>query len=137
MGMLCDALVAPKDAAERIGKADAPADQFDGVDLKGLTADHFFALRAATLGDESEWDVAYQGGEDGPWVFAVPDDLLTYLSALESSELAAAARSWHQWDGGTFDFHTTEDLEEILDRLIPMARAANERGHGLFLWMSL
>jgi hypothetical protein len=83
------------------------------------------------------------GGEDGPWIMGVRQELIDALAALSTEAAVAAAARWADTD--EFKLRPTDpprqqDIEDLTERLAAMtalARASKHEDKPMFLLLSL
>ncbi len=83
------------------------------------------------------------GGEDGPWIMGVREELIDALAELSADAAAAAAARWADTD--EFKLRPTDpprqqDIEDLTGRLAAMtglARVSKQEGKPMFLLLSL
>ena len=83
------------------------------------------------------------GGEDGPWIMGVRQELIDALAELSADAAAAAAARWADTD--EFKLRPTDpprqqDIEDLTGRLAAMtglARVSKQEGKPMFLLLSL
>ena len=86
MGVLTDFVVADRNDARRVCDASCPSRDFAGQDAKGIDTVKLGKLYAVLMG--GEYDPSFiseplcAGGDEGPWVFEVPLDLVRRLASL-------------------------------------------------------
>jgi hypothetical protein len=73
-------------------------------------------------------------GDQGPWVFQIPDRLVEALAAASPSRLDAINGEWAQ----TEEIAASPDLTKpVVEALASLARDARQRRHQVFLRVSL
>lgn len=142
MGVLSDLVVAPAGDAERIGRALAPASEFDGVDIKGIDSVKFGKLHSILTGRSfeellPEYEPVLMVSDQGPWVFRIPSDLVTRLAALAGEEKQIAVSKWAATEEFALDRWPANEVAKAFDGIASLAKKAEGVGHSLFLWMSL
>ena len=80
-------------------------------------------------------DEVHAGGEDGPWVYRLSDDVLRRLA--DGTDHAAAARRWQETEEWQAEGWPEEVYFRWFGSLVQLARTARGAGRSLFLWMSL
>jgi hypothetical protein len=146
MGVLTDFVIADRTDAHRVCYSKCPSRDFTGLNVKGIDIVTLGALNAILTG--GEFDPGFMdmgdgficcGGEDGPWVFEVPADLVQRLAKLNEDQLVSAAIKW----AATEEFSPKyanwpiERVHQVLgDLTILCKRAAGER-KSVLMWMCL
>jgi hypothetical protein len=75
-------------------------------------------------------------GDEGPWVYVVPDGLVAALRSASAERVAEVAVEWAETDEWKLDGVPADDLGPLLDDLADLARRAKPPKR-LHLWMSL
>ncbi|HEV7704566.1 MAG TPA: hypothetical protein VGO46_09750 [Gemmatimonadaceae bacterium] len=139
---MTDLVVAASGDAERIGKSESPAEEFDGIDIKGIDAVKFGTLHSILTGRsfddlQPEYEPVVSVSDDGPWVVRLPSDFVARLAALTGAEKQAAVSKWAATEEFELDGWTESDVTEAFDEIAVLARKAKDAGLSLFLWESL
>ena len=143
MGLLTDFVVADRCDARRVCGSPNPSRDFGGLDGKGLDTGKLGTLYAVLTGGAFNpafiSDTLCSGGEEGPWVFEVPPDLVQRLAGLTPSEWEEAGRRW----AATEEFSPRYDnwpaqrvLQQLGDPAAICQQAAGE-GKAVLMWMCL
>ena len=141
MAVLTELVLANPQEAEAVGKASVPIRQWEGLDAKGhneITLGTLLAiLRGEQITDDTFLDCPclYEGSQEGPWVYALPQELADAILGLEEARLGDVVNQWCD----------TEELEELppdqardfLRALKALFVAAQERGKSVLMWTSL
>ncbi|WP_426311525.1 hypothetical protein [Cellulosimicrobium sp. E-16] len=152
MGILTDYFSAPDDAqagsAARTGPSspDPLTNQpvFPTVELKGIDPFVVLGTLAGLLTDrpyaEAKTDPRHgslvaTAGDEGPWVVAVTDELVTALAATTPNALDAVAVRWAATE--ELEGSDPADLADALRRLAELCVRADDAGHRLYCWTSL
>lgn len=75
------------------------------------------------------------GGEDGPWMDLLPEDLLLALAALPQAQVPVAAAAWVATPEAQQDRWDLPDVEDFLRELSALAASAAAQGQQLLLWV--
>ncbi len=146
MGVLTDFVVAPRSAAQEVGQAACPCEEFDGLDAKGIDPVKLATLGAILTG--TAFDPGFMSGEsclygcgseEGPWVFEVPPSLVARLAALQGDELVRAGEVWAATEefSPRYDYWPAEAVHQVLNALVHLSRRAVGSNASLLMWMSL
>ncbi|QJW37082.1 hypothetical protein [Cellulosimicrobium protaetiae] len=152
MGILTDYFSAADDAqagsAARTGPSspDPLTNQpvFPTVELKGIDPFVVLGTLAGLLTDrpyaEAKTDPRHgslvaTAGDEGPWVVAVTDALVTALAATTPTALDAVAVRWAATE--ELEGSDPADLADALRRLSELCVRADDAGHRLYCWTSL
>jgi hypothetical protein len=77
------------------------------------------------------------GSPEGPWVFALPDELVVRLNELSDDKISDAADRWARSDELAYHRVSGADLIEPLRTLKTLVGGAQATGQTLFLRMTL
>jgi len=108
------------------------------VDTGGLDSAAFMSLHACALGIDWEpllplYDPVARASTNGPWVFAIPEELRSHLARLDDQSAGDLATLWADCEELQDDGVSREEAHEILLGVVDAAR----RGGSLLLWLSL
>lgn len=144
MGLLCDLIVADKDAAlSYASKASQGApDRADGLtvrEFKGLTSLEFGTLWAIL--ERREWDVdrhmlidvAFGEGNES-WLHEFQGEYVALLAALDADAMQVAAQQWAATEELACD---AEAIVPVVQALTDLSREAIAQRKGLYMWGSL
>lgn len=81
-------------------------------------------------------EIAEQG-EDGPWLYSFPHDLLRDLADLGPERLIEVAAAWTSTEEAQLDGWTVSATTEFLKALSEFCAKAAAEGRDLFLFVSL
>lgn len=143
MGVLTDFVVADRGDARRVCDSRNPSRDFGGLDGKGIDTVKLGTLHALLTGGAFDpafiSDTLCSGGEEGPWVFEVPHDLVQRLAGLTPPELGEAGRRWAATDefSPRYDNWPAERVHQQLGELATICRRAVGEGKPVLMWMSL
>lgn len=142
MGVLTDIVIA--DDAEAVLQSSVPSEAFPGIDAKGVDVVKLDLLR--TILADREWDaatvrdfalLAQEGEQEGPWVFAIPTDVVEALAALDGRERKRVAESWAEIEEFQLDGWKRSEVRMLLDALCGLAERAQTEGKQLMMWVCL
>ena len=147
MGLLTDLVVADVAEAQEVLAAPNHEPRWPALDTKGIDYIYLSVLAFILKGQAADADsvVAYSqqftelasGGEDGPWVFQLPQDLVSGLTAIQDSALPTIADQWSKSDEMQAAGANPSDLIEALTAMRALASEAVAKGKALLLWMCL
>jgi hypothetical protein len=142
MGVLTDFVVVDRSDAQRVCESHCPSRDFAGLDAKGIDTVKLGKLHAILRGGELDPSIhqpVCDGGEDGPWVFEVPSDLLRRLTEFSPSELAEAGRKWAAIEefSPKYDNWRPAAVQQVLGDIAALCRRAVGEGKAVLMWMSL
>jgi hypothetical protein len=143
MGVLTDFVVAEASEAKRLGD---DRESFDGVDAKGIDQVRMGTLYAFLT--ETEYDpsfltsddsFAYIASDDGPWVQAIPADMVKRLMEMSPVEMQKIGDVWFQTEefDPKYSRWSRDDVSEFLSQIQQLATRAMSEGKSLFMWTCL
>jgi hypothetical protein len=148
MGVLSDIIIASRDDAPLINAARGKhVNQWDCLASKGIDTIKLGTL-SQILANQSVNDINTvatfmmdsildKRSDDGPWVFLVPDQLVSSLISLNKEEKEGVTTKWAQTEEFQLDRWELEDVEEYFDDLIAHAIKARASRKSLLLWTSV
>lgn len=137
---LTDLFAAPADEAESSDLTLGPEGTYPTVQAKNVAVVQLTNLhRLLAEGGEGAdgYKAAREYDPDGPWVITVPRGLRDALAAADEGHLDGVAARWAETEELRRDGYDAPDLLELLKEYAALARAAQEVGHELFLWVCL
>lgn len=144
MGVLTDIVVADSAKAADVASDPDRLRKWPGVDAKGIDSIKLARLWALLSKDPSkenagaEFEVVYDAaGDDGPWVFRVPEPLVQLIAALDEASTTPVATAWGKSEEFILDGWDADAVRSVLSDLQKLARQAVSRRHALLMWMSL
>ena len=147
MGQLSDLVVADVAEAEEVLAASTHAPRWPALDSKGINEINLSILAFILKGESADVDsvVAYSqqftelasGGEDGPWVFQLPQEFVSGLAAIQDSALPTIADQWSKSEEMQAAGANTSALIDTLTATRALASEAVANGKALLLWMCL
>jgi hypothetical protein len=144
MGVLTDFVVMDRLDAQRVCESDCPCRDFAGMDAKGIDTVKLGTLYAVLTG--KEFDPLFMmggslcsGGEEGPWVFEVPTDLVRRLVDLTAKQLQSVAAKWAATEefSPKYDHWPAEAVRQILEELAALCTRAVSEKKEVLMWMCL
>jgi len=143
--MLIDLIAAHPDDAEAILGTPGHANIWPTLETPGIGPMQLASLSLVLSGrkptPEAQSRVAADfvklasGGDEGPWLHRMPDEVVAALAHLEEHQLDDAAQAWagadddvaHRWGG--------PGLASLLAELSALAASALAQGHGILVWV--
>jgi hypothetical protein len=122
-----------------MGGPDAPV--LDAVDGKGIDPEVMMRKLQSLLTDVPydqlpSGELLAVGGEDGPWIYQLSEELRDGLADAQGSRLPAVAERWVRTEE-FWDQATATEVLPFLGEVTAMARRAQQAGERLYCWMSL
>jgi hypothetical protein len=147
MGILTELVIAnvheAEDVARDIAKDTDPNERRPGLDADGLDQVKLSTLRSIVTNQEYQdaWidEFRFLAGnqEEGPWVFAMPEALISALAASPEGRLKAVAKQWSRTEEVKMDEWSIEDVETRLKHLIALAKDAKRTKKSILMRVSL
>lgn len=138
--MLTDFFVGPADDGVALSKdmARTPSHRTNNADNSVLAA-LWKAVdqNANASGLAGEEFLVAMGSPEGPWVFAIPDELVIRLDELTEDSFADAADRWAQSKELSYHSVSGKDLIEPLKTMKALASGARSAEQKLFLRMTM
>ena len=135
--MISTLTLAPVTQAQDVAVKGVPPGSM-AVDIGGLDSAAFMSLHARALGIDWEpllpsYDPIASASANGPWVFAIPEELRSHLARLDEQSTRDLAILWADCEELQDDGVSLDEAHEILLGVVEAAR----RGGSLLLWLSL
>lgn len=143
MGVLTDFIVADASDAQKLGDQ---RETFVGLEAKGIDQVRMGTLYALLTNSEydrsflvSEESFIYTASDDGPWVQAIPDDMVQRLAKMSPSERQRIGDDWYKTEefNPKYSRWTREDVSWFLNEVQQMASRAIADSKTLFMWTCL
>ena len=141
--MLTDFVVADRSEAEAVSSSTTRSSTWPCFESKGLDNSVLAALwsaldPSADSGSlEGEKHLIFTQGNNGPWVFNVPTELVTGLSALSPGLLLQVAERWVEQPELKPAGWRAPDVAPAIEALSAIASTAISEKKCLLLWISL
>jgi hypothetical protein len=78
-----------------------------------------------------------QAGEEGPWIFQLPEVLATRLASASTDELDRFGRAWAATEEWQRDRGTPQTIVPFLTAIAQFAVEARTQNRSVYIWMSL
>ncbi|MBR7793704.1 hypothetical protein KDM87_13985 [Undibacterium sp. FT147W] len=143
MSLLTDILIAHPSEAEAISQDLAHHKAWPCLQLKGLDNIKLSALLSALDAEEpaqkleGEELLVFNPDPEGPWVFALPEQLKDLLSRLPEADVPAVAERWASHEELKFEGWSGSDIQPVVSMLAEFALRAKAESKPLLLWMCL
>ena len=142
MGVLTDIFAATDAEASAVSPDDVPIQIFPGVEAKGLDPVKFGTLQHILIGTDvqeaiRQHELVREVSEEGPWITRVPQQLYDAIAAMNGDHVREVADKWSQTEEFQLDRWSKADVEDVLTRLIQLAKDARGNGKRLFVWTCL
>ncbi len=138
----CDLVLAKPSDAEKVAAATFPSKKFRSADIKGIETVKLGKLHAIVAKKKYEdvsgdYDLAASGGDEGPFVVAIPSELVTALAKFDASDVKRVVAAWLKTEEMKRDKWKSPDALRVVRAMCDFARTATKDKMALFLWMSL
>lgn len=140
MGVLTDLVIANTDKAENVAHSIAPLNEWRGIDAKGHSQITLGTLLCILRGDDygetvlEEFPLLAQASEDGAWVFAVPQDLVTALHQSDDAQIPTIVTEWLKSEEMQ---NANYNVENFLRDLKNLVTEAVSQQKSVLMWMCL
>jgi hypothetical protein len=143
MGVLTDFVVASAADAGKVCASLCPSEEFAGLDAKGITTVNLGTLYAILT--DSKFEPTFMGeaissrGDEGPWVWEVPTDLVQRLANLDAKQLTSAGGKWAATEEflPKYGHVPAEVVHQVLQELATMSKRAVAEGKSVLMWVCL
>ena len=146
MGVLSDFFTIPRAELPTLSPTVTPAEKYAVLDSKGIDTVKLATLHTILLGEDlNDIDavVARQppmildGGNDGPWFFQIPADLIQELAAASPADLARIANTWFATEEFQLDRWPRSLFDQWFADFLALIRKTRQNNLLLILWMCL
>lgn len=144
VGLLTDFVIAREDEADALGEAEDPADTWPTLEAKGVETVKLATLCALAANDSDDadafagaFDLVAGDAEEGPWILAVPAEIVAVLAGIPDARLASIASRWAETDELQMDGWSAADARDFIGKLRRHAKQALADGASLFLRISM
>ncbi len=144
MGVLSDIIVADRGEAAAINDAEGKhLAKWPCLESKGIDTVKLGTLWAIMSG--TEYDANFLGSEsmldeptdEGPWVFLIPDALVSAVAELDAERIETVAREWANTEEFQLDRWPPDVVVGYFKEFVEFARRARSQKKDLLLWMCL
>lgn len=143
--MLTDLIVATIEEAPAILRSQGHASIWPTLEAKGIDQVKLASLRFILRGEPPEdhaviqymksFDAQADGGDEGPWIDSLPEDLVGLLATIAASDIPNLAAAWANTDEAKLDRWVAADVESLLAELSAFAAGAVAQGKRVLLWV--
>lgn len=141
---LTDFVIADRKDARRVCDSACPSEEFNGLGGKGIDPVKLRTLYAVLTNSEPGTSFATDvplcdGGEEGPWVIEVPNDLVQRLAKLDAKQIDSVAAKWAKTEefSPKYDNWPPKAVHDVLSDLAKLCAQAAAAKKSVLLWMSL
>eukprot|EP01036_Dinobryon_divergens_P057521 gene57521-76794_t len=145
--MLTDFIVATRDDIPAILNSSAHSSIWPTLEAKGVDRIKLASLRFILKGEPPDdgpvieylklFDLYSAKEHDGPWIEAIPSDLVFLLTQISPSGISSAAIAWANTEEARLDRWQASDVASLLRELSALAASALVQNKALLLWVCL
>lgn len=144
MGIPNDLFIASERELSVLCERGSPLKKLHGIEDAGVDLVMLCTLEEILTG--LDWEAIFDrhyvnplkdDGPEGPWVYGVSKALQEALRDIQQDKLARYAERWADTDDWMVRECDVNSVEEILNRLVLLAKKASEEGKRMFLWTAL
>jgi hypothetical protein len=139
LGILTNIVAAEEDELAAIGESLHPADEWRGIERRGLDAAKIAMLHCLLSGDQFEQVIdAYEPvyvADEGALVLRIAEEATEKLAFLDEYALERVAEELAATEEFEMAGWETEDALDLVTELADLARYAKPQGLTLFAWM--
>ncbi|HVU63672.1 MAG TPA: hypothetical protein VHC70_06835 [Phycisphaerales bacterium] len=145
MGVLTDIFVADRSLLASVLEA-GPRPPLPVLDSKGVDTVKMATLATVLEGGDLDDipavldrspSMQMEAGDDGPWIFAVPDPVVSGLASMDAARRRDVASRWAQTEEWRMADWPVDLYNDWFNALADLAKVAVERGSHLWMWMCL
>jgi hypothetical protein len=143
MALLSDFFIATRAELDSLDIGKSPAGSLPAVQARSVEVVKLIQLQCIMDGSAFSDHLDQLGamrvrseGDDGPWVFRVPDIVTTTLAASEENRLQQIANAWALTDEWKMDRGRPQDILLLLNNLGSLAKQATVENREMYLWVS-
>lgn len=140
MGVLTHIVAADEDEVEAVGESLNPADEWSGMEVRGIDTEKVATLHSLLTGDAFDdavvhYEPIYVSMSEGALVLRLADEAAERLAALEDEALEQVAAELAATEAFESEDWAEDDIVAMLAELADLARLADAQGQVLFVWM--
>ena len=139
MGILTNIVVADEDEYAAVGESLRPADEWSGIERRGIDTAKIATLHCLLTGDEFEealgsYEPVY-AADEGAVVLRFADEAMERLAELDEDALELVADELAATEEYEMEQWETADVQAMVFELADLARLAEAQGQVMFVWM--
>lgn len=140
MGVLTHIVAAEEDEVEAVGESLQPADEWSGMEVRGIDTEKVATLHSLLTGDAFDdavvhYEPIYVSMSEGALVLRLADEAAERLAGLEDEAIEQVAEELAATEAFESEAWEAEDIVAMLAELADLARLADAQGQVLFVWM--
>jgi hypothetical protein len=84
-------------------------------------------------------DIMYSGGDEGPWVFDVPTELVKLIASLNAEQMRSVGEKWAATEefSPDIDDWPPDAVHQALKDLVALCKRSTSEGKSVLMWMCL
>ncbi len=144
MGLLSDFFIATNAEVKSLEISKSPAGSVPSVQARSVEVVKLTQLQCIIDGSVFSDHLEQLGtmrvrseGDEGPWVFLVPDVITRTLAESDENRLQQIANAWASTEEWKMDGGKPEDIFPLLNKLGSLAKRAKVENREMYLWLSL
>lgn len=139
MGILTNIVAADEDEFAAIGESLRPADEWSGIERRGIDTAKIATLHCLLTGDEfgqalSLYEPVYVSMEDA-LVLRLADEVTEKLATLDEEALQRVSEELSATEEFELEAWDAEEVQDFVMALAELAQIAESQGQTLFVWM--
>jgi hypothetical protein len=139
VGILTNIVAAEEDEFAAIGESLRPADEWSGIERRGIDTAKIATLHSLLTGDEfghalSLYEPVYVSMEDA-LVLRLADEVTEKLAAYDEDALVRVAEELAATEEFELEAWDAEEVQDFVMALAELAQIAESQGQTLFVWM--
>lgn len=140
MGVLTHIVAADEDEVEAVGESLQPADEWSGMEVRGIDTEKVATLHSLLTGDAFDdavvhYEPIYVSMSEGALVLRLADEAAERLAGLEAEAIEQVAAELAATEAFESEDWAEEDIMAMLAELADLTRLADAQGQVLFVWM--
>lgn len=140
---LSDFFIANPSEVENIDIETSPLQRFSGFESKGVEIVKILTLLSLIDGSDVMENIdnmnSYfvQQSDEGMWIVAVPEAIVSHLSEATDSRIESLAHDWTNTEEWQLDGGSQEDVRWVLQEMKKLSATAADNVQNVYLWICL
>lgn len=140
MGILVNIVTADEDDVEAIGQSQHPIEEWGGIEARSIDTAKIATIHCVLTGDTLEdalsaYEPVYAVDHEGPLVLRIPDEVVERLAELEEDAAESVGDELAATEEFEMEGWPVGEVQALVGELAELARIAEARGQGVFVWM--
>ncbi len=142
MGVLTDIFAATDAQVDALSPDDIPIQMFPGVEAKGVHIIKLGTLQNILVGTDVQDAIGQhewmdEKSAEGFWITRLPKELFDALAGLNGDQIPEVAHKWSETAEFESEHWEKSEVEDLMTRIVLLAKDARSNGKGLFVWTCL